>query len=140
MRLALSLTVFVAFLLGGVEHAFGSDVLYRIASGGIVIMSAIIAVTFLWLWRARATPLALGMAFSWAGGALTLAWWWVLTAGGAALAIAGHPLLTVFVAIYTTGAVLHFSVIAPSLHWPRPTAALVPVLAFALSGIATYLT
>ena len=139
MKIAGILTGLVYLGLVIVDSAFGHHILFRIASGGIVIMSAIIAVTFFWLWQARATPLALGMGFSWSGGALVLAWWWVLAANGASSAMTGHPALIGFIAIFTTGAVLHFAVIGSSFHWPRHTASIVPFASFAVSAFATYL-
>ncbi|MBJ3761886.1 hypothetical protein ILP92_03880 [Maribius pontilimi] len=139
MKIALTLTAISFVALSGVETLYGQDATYQVASGGIIAMSAIIAGTFLWLWRVRATPLALGMSFSWSGSALVLAWWWALAARGVSTSMSDHPALMGFVAIYTTGAVLHFTVIEGSLGWPRHSGAVIPLLAFAASGLATWL-
>ena len=69
------LTIATGFLTGA--SVFGHEAVYRLAYGALTLMAAMISLTFLWLWARRATPLALGMSFSWAGAASVLGWWWV---------------------------------------------------------------
>jgi hypothetical protein len=104
----------------------------RTAAAGfaaVAAMAALIAATFLWLWWVRATPLALGMALSWAGVALVAA---DRAAGaGAALPLVALPFLGV-------GAALHFAVMRRSMGLPRGTALLPAglVAAAALAALA----
>jgi hypothetical protein len=85
----------------------------------VAAMAGMIAATFLWLWWVRATPLALGMALSWAGVAV------VTAVSGPTLPLAALPLLT-------AGAVLHFAVMRRSMSLPHATVA-VPAAASALA-------
>lgn len=119
MRLAIlgGLAVLAALLVG--NEAWGFRAIYRSAYGAIVLMAAMIAATFLWLWLKRATPLALGMVASWSGGACVMGWWWCFSLLGRPPAMAEHPALFAGVALYLIGAAMHFSVIGGSLGWPR---------------------
>jgi hypothetical protein len=116
----------------------GYALVYQLAYGAVSAMAVVISVTFLWLWWARATPLALGMAFSWAGAGLVMGWWWVFNLRGGPEGMVQHPVLFVFVAAYLVGAALHFQVIqrtvgAPhALFWAFPGAALAFVVALAI--------
>ena len=56
---------------------FGYDLAYQMAYGAISAMAVLISATFFWLWWQRATPLALGMGFSWAGAGMVMGYWWV---------------------------------------------------------------
>ncbi len=134
-----SLTFLILAGLIFTAEKIGYQATYQVASGAIVVMSSVIATTFFWLWRIRTTPLALGMSFSWAGGALVLSWWWRLAADAGSAAISESIALLLFVAIYTTGAALHFSVIARSFDLPRMTPVALPFTAYVLSGCATFL-
>ncbi len=128
------------FLMTGALFALilrltGYGTAYKIGYGAISLMGVMIAVTFLWLWKARATPLALGMAFSWAGSSAVMGWWWIFNALGAPQAMVRHPALFVFLAVYITGALLHFAVIQRSLGYGS-VLFVVPVgLALAVSGL-----
>lgn len=113
----LFVAVLAALLLS--DAAFGYGATYRIGYGAIVAMGLMIAATFLWLWAARATPLALGMAFSWAGTAAIMGWWWVHALAGRPEAMRESALLFPFVALHMVGAVLHFDVMLRSMRLPR---------------------
>jgi hypothetical protein len=108
----------------------------QLAYGGLTLLAAGIGATFLWLWRERATPLALGMAFSWAGTASITAWWGWARGLGAADWMRGHPALFVCLALYMTGAILHFAVIGRSLDNTARAALLVGTAAAALASLA----
>lgn len=140
MKQAFTLFTLVMAGLLLARRQIGYDATYQIACGAIILMSVLIAGTFLWLWRARATPLALGMVFSWAGSASVLSWWWGVAALGQAAPMGDHPILLLFVALYTSGAVLHFFVIQRSLHLPEFSAVALPSLAFAISAGVSFLT
>ncbi len=90
---------------------------WQVGFGAISIMGAVIALTFAWLWVARATPLALGMAFSWAGSASVMGWWWTFRVLGQPDWMVDNPLILVFLSFYITGATLHFAVIQRSLGY-----------------------
>ena len=71
-------------LLAGISAAFmilnqtlGYRMSFDIGYGAFTLMAAMISATFLWLWVRRATPLAMGMAFGWAGAASVMGWWWM---------------------------------------------------------------
>jgi len=112
----------------------GYQPVYEIGYGAITLMAVMISLTFLWLWLVRATPLALGMAYSWAGTGCVLGWWWMYNATGQPEWATQSPILFSFLSLYIVGAILHFAVIHRSfgLHG---LAFLVPVLgALAVSG------
>lgn len=97
------------------QAAMGFRVAAQLAYAGLTALALAIAGTFLWLWRERATPLALGMAFSWAGAASVTGWWsWARTLDHGEW-MRGHPALFFCLALYMTGAILHFAVIGRSL-------------------------
>ncbi|MCA0044575.1 hypothetical protein [Celeribacter litoreus] len=79
--------------------------------GAIALMALMISGTFFWLWRVRATPLALGMSLSWAGSGLTLGWLWGVQSAEAATRSGDLAALFAFLSLLMAGAVLHFSVI-----------------------------
>ena len=130
---ALIALVMVALLLA--YRLLGYETTYQIAYGAITIMGLLIAGTFVWLWAMRATPLALGMVFSWSGGALVMAWWWVHQLLGRPETMRESPVLFVFLAFYIAGAILHFVVIQGTLHLPRRIYAALAGLAVALPSI-----
>lgn len=118
-------------------HALvGFRAAYQWGYGAMVLMGLAIALTFLWLWCRRATPLALGMAFSWAGAAGVLGWWWSYGAAGRPEWMAEAPALFGPLGFYMAGAVLHFATIAVSLGLPRWTTVLPVAGAFGLSALA----
>ncbi|EKE43686.1 hypothetical protein OCGS_2418 [Oceaniovalibus guishaninsula JLT2003] len=102
-------------LLGDAVMGYGAT--YSVAFGAFSMMALAIGATFFWLWRARSTPLALGMAFSWAGSACVMGWWWIYTLTGEPPAMRTNTLLFVFLALSLTGALMHFAVIRRSLGW-----------------------
>jgi len=118
-------------VLIGVFHlgyqVVGYRAVYQVAYGAITLMALMIAATFLWLFIVRATPLALGMAYSWAGAGFVLGWWWVFNLSGQPDWLRESPILFTFLPFYFVGAVLHFSVIHRSfgLHG---AAFLLPIL------------
>lgn len=116
--------------------AWGYETVYLIAYGAISLMSLMIAATFLWLYLERATPLALGMAYGWAGAGLVLGWWYLYTLLGRPAWAENSPILFVILPFYFVGAILHFSVIQRSFgrHGLR---FLLPVgVSLALSALA----
>ena len=120
------------FQLG--NQLFGYQVVYQVAYGAITLMALMIAATFLWLFVVRATPLALGMAYSWAGAGFVMGWWWFFNLSGRPEWLRESPVLFGVLPFYFVGAVLHFAVIHRSfgLHG---MAFLVPVVgAVALSA------
>lgn len=118
--------VIALFLLG--NRAFGYTTVYLVAYGSFSLMAAFMAATFFWLWARRATPLALGMAFSWAGAASVMGWWWLINMAEIPTWVLKNPVLLDFLAIYFVGVVLHFQVIGRSFGLPTQ-AALYPVIA-----------
>ena len=77
-------------------------------------MAAMISLTFLLLWAKRATPLAMGMAFGWAGASSVMGWWWLYNLLGEPSAMKSNPILLMFLSVYFSGAVMHFMVIERS--------------------------
>lgn len=111
MKQAVILLALVVGLLEMGKIIVGHDAVLLAVFGGIALMSLMISGTFLWLWGERATPLALGMAFSWLGAALFAGWWWTYELfGRPAWAYREDGALAVL-GLYIVGAVLHFSVI-----------------------------
>ncbi len=121
--LALASLVFLAS-----NEAFGYGAAYRIAYGAFTLMAAMISLIFLWLWARRATPLAIGMSFGWAGAASVMGWWWTFNVLQGPEWMVDNPLLLVFLSVYFVGATLHFQVISRSFGtdergwiWPVAT-------------------
>ncbi|MCV6594194.1 MAG: hypothetical protein OIF48_14655 [Silicimonas sp.] len=108
----------VMLVLGGLCAAFlGADAglgygrAYAIGYGAFTFMALMVAVTFFWLWRRRATPLAMGMFFGWAGAAGVMGWWWSYSLFEAPGWMVESPVLFLFLSLYFMGALLHFQVI-----------------------------
>ncbi|SHI33662.1 hypothetical protein SAMN04488012_10159 [Palleronia salina] len=135
MKSAAFLVLTVLVLLSVGRAALGDGAAYLLVGGAMALMAALIAVTFAWLWRSNATPLALGMVLSWSGTAGTLLWWWSAAQWGAAGPIPDHPGLAFGVALHISGAVLHFLVIGRSLKLPQGLAIAIPLLSVALAGL-----
>ncbi len=100
-------------------HLLGYASTYKVGYGAISIMGVVIALTFLWLWWVRATPLALGMAFSWAGAGSVMGWWWSFNVLGRPEVMHDNKALFVFLSLYIVGALMHFRVIQQALSLPR---------------------
>jgi len=111
MKQAFALMMLLAVLLQLGYLFAGYDAIYQIGYGAITLMSLMISLTFLWLYFQRATPLALGMAYSWSGASLVLGWWWIYALAGEPVVMAESPLHFAPLALYLSGALLHFSVI-----------------------------
>lgn len=102
---------------------FGYQLIYKIGYGAFSILALVIAVTFLWLWFQRSTPLALGMAFGWGGASGVMAWWWIFNVLSKPDWMQDNPVLFLCLSFSLVGAILHFDVIGRS---------------FALSRLATF--
>ncbi len=109
MKQALALLALVSGGLMLAAGLAGFATVLTIAYGAISLMAFGIAATFLWLWLERATPLALGMVFSWLGSGLVTGWWWLFHLSGARLP--GAEGLLLCLAFSFVGALLHFAVI-----------------------------
>jgi hypothetical protein len=107
--------------------AIGTTHMVLIGYGAISVMALLISGTFLWLWQVRATPLALGMSFSWAGLGLTLGWWWGMQICQSQTWGLEAAVLFLFLSLLMSGAVLHFAVIQGSFGY-HGLSFLVPVL------------
>ncbi|NRA99661.1 MAG: hypothetical protein HRU32_07565 [Rhodobacteraceae bacterium] len=131
MKQALTLLFVVAagFIWG--ELVLGYQTVYQIGYGALMLMGLMISGTFLWLWAERATPLALGMSFSWAGAAGVMGWWWTFNVLGEPSVMIDSELLFLLLSLYIVGAILHFAVIARSMALPNYAQAL-PVVVAAL--------
>ncbi|WP_298565675.1 hypothetical protein [uncultured Aliiroseovarius sp.] len=111
MKQAFALMMLLAALLQLGYLLAGYDAIYQIGYGAITLMGLMISLTFLWLYVQRATPLALGMAYSWSGASLVLGWWWIFALAGEPVVMSESAANFAPLALYLTGAVLHFSVI-----------------------------
>lgn len=130
-----------AVIAGGLialDLAFGYATAYAISYGAVTLMAAAIAVTFLWLWFERTTPLALGMSMSWAGAASVMGWWWLFAMFDRPDGMVENEMLLIFVSLYSVGAILHFGVIGASMHLPRRVF-LVPVLGSVAVSVLVHL-
>lgn len=128
--------VSLAFLV--LNEAFGYRTSYQIGYGAFTLMAAMISLTFLWLWARRATPLAMGMSFGWAGAASVMGWWWSYNVLHQPEWMNGNPSLFVFLSVYFVGAVLHFQVIARSFG-ARGRAFLIPIGACLATSVVVHL-
>lgn len=126
MRQASGLLLAIAGTFGMAYAALGYDAAYQIGYGALTLMAAMISATFAILWVTRATPLALGMAFSWAGAASVLGWWWLWNLMERPAEMRDSAVLFGFLSLYFVGAILHFMVIQRSLCL-RERTFLVPV-------------
>ena len=99
-----------------------------IGFSAMALIAAVNCVTFLWLWYVRATPLALGMALSWAGQTAMSIWWFATGMPGQGSWLHQDPLIFLFLSIYMVGGLLHIAVIQNSAGSTR-TAAIWPAMA-----------
>ena len=130
----------IALALLTAHRHLGYAQAHALGYGAVVVLAAVISASFAWLWRARATPLALGMAVSWAGAGGVMAWWW-------AARLLGHPAmmtearaLFLLLALYLTGAALHLRVIAGATERPWLVIAAATALALGVPVLAIALT
>lgn len=130
-----ALTIY-AVLLGAIHASYLSQGYLgtaEIAFGALTVMALMISAIFLWLWAMRMSPLSLGMAFSWAGAAMVMGWWWLFTLLGAPVSMERSEMLLGLVGLMLTGAVLHFEVLETSLGHRRGSFLLPVAGAFAVS-------
>ena len=127
MKQAVFLVITVAAAFLAAYLGLGYEATYRIGYGALTLMAAMISATFLMLWVARATPLALGMAFSWAGTSCVLGWWWLFNLLGRPMPMTESGILFGFLSLYFVGAILHFMVMQRSFGL-APGSFVVPVL------------
>jgi len=111
MKQAFVLFALVLLTLEAGKHLAGHAALVEIAYGAIAMMSLMISFTFLWLWSERATPLALGMSFSWLGAGLFAGGSWVVGLLELPAGVPGEDTALAVLAVCIVGALLHFSVI-----------------------------
>lgn len=137
MRQAVLLFLAVAVFFQVGNTVLESPAMHDIAQGATALIALIIAATFLWLWARRTTPLALGMALSWAGAGLMLGWWWAYGLMGRPEAMATSPVLLHFLALYAVGAALHLAVIARSFDLPERGVVLPMLVAAAAAWAAS---
>ncbi len=122
-----------AFLL--LDRVWGVEVAFFVAFGLITAMALMIAVTFLWLYYTRATPLALGMSISWAGTAAFKGWWWISYMVSTPDAMRQSAAVLTFLALSFVGAVMHFTVIKRSMGVSGTVFAL-PIIGLLAAGLA----
>lgn len=118
-------SVTAAFLI--LNALLGYSRTYAILYGAFTLMAVMVSLTFFWLWVRRATPLAMGMFFGWAGAAGVMGWWWSFNLFGQPEWMSDSPHLFALLALYFVGAILHFQVIWHSFGNKSRTY-LVPVL------------
>ncbi len=116
MKQALTIVavLLAAFLL--VEKLAGFDFAALLGLSAMAVIAAINALTFLWLWYVRATPLALGMALSWAGQAGISVWWELSDVPGVLAIQGGGAALFGMVSLYVVGGALHIAVVQRSME------------------------
>ncbi|MFT6425851.1 MAG: hypothetical protein ACJAYH_000905 [Celeribacter sp.] len=115
----------------------GTTQMVLIGYGAICVMALVISGTFFWLWQVRATPLALGMSFSWAGLGLTLGWWWAMQLRLSSVWGVEAAVLFAFLSLLMAGAVLHFAVIQGSFGY-HGLSFLVPVIGALLLSLGVF--
>lgn len=128
MRQAFVLLALVLLTLEAGKHLAGHAAVVEIVYGAIAMMSLMISFTFLWLWSERATPLALGMSFSWLGAGLFAGGSWAVGLLDLPAGLLSEDLALVVLAVCIVGALLHFAVIHRSFG-RHGTGFLWPVLA-----------
>ena len=126
------IVISAAFLTS--NAVLGYDRTYSVGYGAFTLMAAMVSLTFLWLWARRATPLAMGMFFGWAGAAAIMGWWGVYNLLGHPAGMIDSPALFLLLAVYFVGAILHFKVIATSFG-VKGRSYLVPVVASLLGSV-----
>ena len=126
-----------AFLM--VNSMVGYHQVYGVLYGAFALMAIMVSLTFLWLWVRRATPLASGMFFGWAGAAGVMGWWWSYNQFENPSWMIENPFLFVLLALYFVGAILHFQVIWQSFGIKSRTY-LAPVVGSVVVSVLLQLT
>ena len=134
MKKPMILLLLTAVGLKVADAIFGYHAVYQVGYGAFSCLAAVIALTFLWLWFKRSTPLALGMAFSWIGAASVMAWWWLFNLLGQPAAMIDNSVLFLFLSVYFVGAIQHLEVIGRSfgLSWRASIAPAAAAIVFSV--------
>lgn len=128
--LILVLLLWGAFCL--TVEALSFDLAAAIGFSAITMIAFVNCVTFLWLWYVRATPLALGMALSWAGQAAITVWWFISVAPEDFSIFRRGALLLLLLSFYIVGGGLHILVIQHSSESVRSQAILPAIAVIAI--------
>ena len=134
MKMSFLILLFYTVTLIAVDVVYGRDAAFAIGFGMSGCMALVIAATFFWLWRRRATPLALGMGFTKAGGGLILIWFAAYRLLERPSAMFDSAAIFLFIALYFVGAAHHFAVMQRTMQVSF-LAFVLPVLAAALAGV-----
>ena len=131
--LFLTVALLAAFLL--TELVLGTDFAIALGFGAITTIAVTNAATFFWLWWARTTPLALGMAFSWFGQASISIWWFVsgIPQSSPWITAFDSKILFTVLSIYIVGGGLHVFVVRQSVELSRRIMILPAVAVFAIA-------
>jgi hypothetical protein len=135
MKQAMSIYVIVLAAMHGSFLLQGYLGTAEIAYGALTIMASMISATFLWLWAMKMSSLSLGMAVAWAGAGMVMGWWWLFTMLDRPVWMTRSELLLVILALFLTGAVLHFQVLERSFRFRRGIFLLPVAGALALSTL-----
>ncbi|QDC09309.1 hypothetical protein FHY55_08665 [Oceanicola sp. D3] len=108
---ALGLLAAILLVLGLLARPFGLVTAQDLARAALATMAATLAGTFLWLWREKATPLALAMTFSWAGASALMGWRVAQDVLGRPAWMEESPMLLGVLGVYLTGTLLHVEAI-----------------------------
>lgn len=111
MTRALGLLALILLALALLARPFGLVIAQDVARAALAAMAATLAGTFLWLWREKATPLALAMTFSWAGASALMGWRVMQDVLGQPAWMLENPLLLGVLGVYLTGTLLHVEAI-----------------------------
>lgn len=131
--MALVALVFCALVIG--RALTSHEAVLVVVYGALALMALMIAATFLWLYVERTTPLALGMACSWAGAGLFAGWWWVSNLLGQPGWVYQREGALLVLALTLVGAILHFAVIHRSFGYHGAGFIWPVALALGLSGL-----
>ncbi len=111
MTRALGLLALILLALALLARPFGLVTAQDVARAALAAMAATLSGTFLWLWREKATPLALAMTFSWAGASALMGWRVMQDVLGQPAWMLENPLLLGVLGVYLTGTLLHVEAI-----------------------------
>ena len=119
MKQAFILSLALAAVFLAAQGLLGFRVAASLGFGLVIVTAAINALTFMWLWWARTTPLALGMTFSWAGQALLTIWFYLQLGPQLWYWNERNILLFLLLSLYLVGGGLHIAVMQRSMELPR---------------------